>query len=50
MLGKLTEVKFIASISKMGDKLIIVIPKGFHKEIKPLKDKQIKVIVNEAIE
>ena len=39
----MTIVKFIGKVSTMGDKLIIVIPKEFHKEINPLKGKQVKV-------
>ena len=45
----MTIVKFIGKVSTMGDKLIIVIPKEFHKEISPLKGKQVKVVVEEAI-
>ena len=45
----MTTVKFIGKVSTMGDKLIIVIPKEFHREINPLKGKQVKVVVEEAI-
>jgi antitoxin component of MazEF toxin-antitoxin module len=33
----------------MGDKLIIVIPTDYHKEIKSLKGKQVKVRVDDKI-
>lgn len=45
----MTTVKFIGKVSTMGDKLIIVIPKDFHKQIGPLKGQQVKVVVEEAI-
>jgi antitoxin component of MazEF toxin-antitoxin module len=48
-LKELSEVKFIARISKMGDKLIIVIPTDYHKEIKALKGKQVRVRVDDEI-
>lgn len=47
--NEMTTVKFIGKVSTMGDKLIIVIPKEFHKDINPLKGKQVKVVVEEAI-
>jgi len=45
----LAEVKFIARISKMGEKLIIVIPMDYHNEIKALKSKQVRVKVDDEI-
>jgi antitoxin component of MazEF toxin-antitoxin module len=45
----LAEVKFIARISKMGEKLIIVVPMDYHKEIKSLKGKQIRVKVDDEL-
>lgn len=45
----MAEVKFIARISKMGDKLIIVVPMDFHKEIKSLKGRQVRVKVDDEI-
>ena len=45
----LAEVKFIARISKMGEKLIIVVPMDYHKEIKSLKGKQVRVKVDDEI-
>jgi antitoxin component of MazEF toxin-antitoxin module len=45
----MTTVKFVGKVSTMGDKLIIVIPKDFHKQINPLKGQQVKVVVEEAI-
>ena len=47
--GSVAEVKFIARISKMGDKLIIVVPMDFHKEIKSLKGRQVRVKVDDEI-
>jgi antitoxin component of MazEF toxin-antitoxin module len=52
-MGKLGEglaqVKFIARISKMGEKLIIVVPMDYHKDIKSLKGKQVRVRVDDEI-
>ena len=45
----LAKVKFIARISKMGEKMIIVIPMDYHDEIKALKGKQVRVNVDDEI-
>ena len=49
MLEEMTEVKFVAKISPMGDKYIIIIPKDFHKAVKPLTSKQVRVRVDDEI-
>ena len=46
---RLTEVKFIGRLSKMDDKIIIVVPTEYHKEIKLLKGKQLRVRVDDEI-
>jgi hypothetical protein len=33
----------------MGDKLIIVVPTDYHREIKSLKSKQVRVLVDDEI-
>jgi len=43
------QLKFVGRVSTMGDKLVIVIPKEFHKETQPLRRKQVLVVVEEAI-
>jgi hypothetical protein len=43
------QLKFIGRISTMGDKLVIVIPKEFHKETQSLRTKQVLVVVEDAI-
>jgi hypothetical protein len=43
------QLKFIGRISTMGEKLVIVIPKEFHKETRPLRMKQVLVVVEDAI-
>jgi hypothetical protein len=50
MTGKsLTKVKFVSTISKMGDKRIIVIPKDYHKDLEKLTPRQIKVTIDDEI-
>lgn len=40
-------VKFIGKISSMGDKLIVVVPKEYHEQIKKLKAKQVRVLIDD---
>lgn len=42
-------VRFIASPSRMGDKIIIIIPKRFHKGIKPLLKRQLGIFLADAL-
>ena len=50
MSGKtVTRVKFVSTISKMGDKRIIVIPKDYHKDLEKLTPRQIKVTVDDEL-
>jgi hypothetical protein len=44
----MTRVKFVSTISKMGDKRIIVIPKDYHKDIEKLT-RQVKIIIDDEI-
>ena len=44
-----TRVKFVTTISKMGDKRIIIIPKGYHDELDKLKPKQVKITIDDEI-
>jgi hypothetical protein len=44
----LVKVKFVSTISKMGDKRIIVIPKDYHKDIENLT-RQVKIIIDDDI-
>jgi GH25 family lysozyme M1 (1,4-beta-N-acetylmuramidase) len=45
------QIKFIARVTSMGkDKVIIYVPKDFHKDtLKNFKGKQVKVILEEAV-
>ena len=45
------QVKFIARVTSMGkDKVIIYVPKDFHKDmLKNFRGKQVKVIVEDAV-
>lgn len=43
------EFKFVGKISSMGDAFVIWIPKEFHKDVKSLKGKQIKIILSDEI-
>jgi antitoxin component of MazEF toxin-antitoxin module len=49
LTGSMAQVKFVARISKMGEKLIIVVPMDYHKDIKSLKGKQVRVKVDDEI-
>jgi hypothetical protein len=35
--------------SKMGDKRIIIIPKGYHSELDKLNPKQVKITIDDEI-
>jgi antitoxin component of MazEF toxin-antitoxin module len=50
MTGKIvTRVKFVSTVSKMGDKRIIVIPKDYHKDLEKLTPRQIKVTIDDEL-
>ena len=45
----MTEVKFISSIGTLGEeRMIINIPKKYHKAVKALRNKEVLVTVREA--
>lgn len=44
---ELASVRFVGKISSMGDKLIVVIPKEFHDQVKKLKGKQVRVVIDD---
>jgi hypothetical protein len=37
-------VKFVSEISRMGDRVLITVPKRYHSEALKLKGKQIRVV------
>jgi len=45
----MTKVKFVASISKMGNRRIINIPSNFFDEVDKLHAKQVKIIIDDEI-
>jgi hypothetical protein len=45
----MAQFKFVGRISSQGKNLIIWIPREFHKDVKPLKGKQIKIIMDDDI-
>ena len=50
MTGKtMMRVKFVGTVSKMGDKRIIVIPKDYHKDLEKLSPRQVKVTIDDEI-
>jgi hypothetical protein len=49
MLPHMTSMKFVGKVSVMGDKVLIVIPKEFHKQVEPFKGKYVKVTVEEVL-
>jgi hypothetical protein len=48
-LAKLKEVTFRANYTEMGEKLIIVVPKNYHNDIKKMS-KPIEVVVKDITE
>jgi hypothetical protein len=48
-LAKLKEVVFRAAYSEMGEKLIIIIPKNYHNDIKKMS-KPVEVVVRDLEE
>jgi len=44
-----TRVKYVSTISKMGDKRIIIIPKNYHDELDKLNPKQVKITIDDEI-
>jgi hypothetical protein len=50
MYTKMAQVRFVARISSMGDRLIINIPKDFQSEVKGrIKTKQVKITIEELL-
>ena len=45
----MAQLKFVGRISSQGDNLIVWIPKEFHKDANPLKGKQVKIVIDDAI-
>ena len=45
----MTKVKFVSTVSKMGDKRIIIIPKDYHNELDKLNPKQVKITIDDEI-
>jgi hypothetical protein len=45
----MSQFKFVGRISTQGKNLIIWIPREFHKDVKPLRDKQIKILLDDTI-
>jgi hypothetical protein len=43
------ELKFVGRIISKGKNLIIWIPKEFHKYAKPLKGKQVRIVIDDNI-
>ncbi|MGI0032628.1 MAG: hypothetical protein ACRD97_05075 [Nitrososphaeraceae archaeon] len=44
-----TRVKFVSTVSKMGEKRIIIIPKNYHDELDKLNPKQVKLTIDDEI-
>lgn len=44
-----TRVKFVGTISRMGDKRIIVVPKDYHKDLEKLSPRQVKITIDDEI-
>ncbi len=44
-----TRLKFVSTVSKMGEKRIIIIPKNYHDELDKLNPKQVKLTIDDEI-
>jgi antitoxin component of MazEF toxin-antitoxin module len=47
--GAMAKIKFISTISKMGNYRVIRIPSKIQKEIEPMEGKDIRVIVDDEL-
>lgn len=45
----MADIRFVGRISKAGDKMIIIIPKDYHKEAAKMQGKQVKVDVTDEL-
>ena len=45
----MNQLKFVGRISSQGKNLIIWIPKEFHKDAKPLRGKQVRIVIDDNI-
>ena len=43
------QLKFVGRISSQGNNLIVWIPKEFHKDAKPLRGKQVRIMIDDNI-
>ena len=43
LMATMKRVKFRTKTAKMGEKIIIIIPKSYHREVKDLEDQYIDV-------
>ena len=45
----MSQLKFVGRISTQGSNLIVWIPKEFHKDAKPLRGKQVRIMIDDNI-
>ena len=45
----MTRVKFVSTMSKIGDKWIIISPKDYQSELDKLNPKQVKITIDDEI-
>jgi hypothetical protein len=45
----MSQLKFVGRISTQGSNLIVWIPKEFHKDAKPLRGKQVRIVIDDNI-
>ncbi len=41
--------KFLAKVSKMGEKIVIVVPMDYHDKVKPFLSKRVKIEIDDEV-
>ena len=49
LMVTMANLRFVGRISKAGDKLVIIVPKDYHKEAQKIAGKQIRVDVTDEL-
>ena len=49
MLALTKVLDFIATVSHQGRMRVIVVPKGFHNKLEKIKDKQVRITVEDVL-
>lgn len=41
--------KFLAKVSKMGEKIVIVVPRDYHEKVKPFLGKRVRLEMDDEV-